>query len=137
MPDPYFATSCLYQERKGIRKKNPESEEDKTRYTISLEDVLRGKDQRTTLMIKNIPNKYNQRMLLKAIDECCKRQYDFFYLPIDFRVRLSMTEQNKCNVGYAFINFVSPLYILYFYGAFNARKWEKFNSEKVCHVLTS
>jgi hypothetical protein len=60
--------------------------------------LITGEDRRTTLMIKNIPNKYTQKMLLATIDESFKGQYDFFYLPIDFK--------NKCNVGYAFINMV-------------------------------
>jgi len=55
-------------------------------------------DRRTTLMIKNIPNKYTQKMLLQTMDEQFRGGYDFFYLPIDFK--------NKCNVGYAFINLV-------------------------------
>lgn len=85
-----------------------------------------GEDMRTTLMIKNIPNKYTQKMLLQTIDEQFNRMYDFFYLPIDFK--------NKCNVGYAFINMVKPAYILPFNKRFNQRKWERFNSEKVCHI---
>lgn len=60
--------------------------------------VVSGEDKRTTLMIKNIPNKYTQKMLLATIDEDFRGHYDFFYLPIDFK--------NKCNVGYAFINMV-------------------------------
>ena len=44
------------------------------------------KDKRTTFMIKNIPNKYTQKMLLQKINENHKDKYDFFYLPIDFKV---------------------------------------------------
>ena len=54
----------------------------------------------TTLMIKNIPNKFNQATLLAEIDDLgFAGKYDFFYMPMDL--------VNKCNVGYAFINFVS------------------------------
>lgn len=77
-------------------------------------------------MIKNIPNKYTSKMLLAAIDENHCGTYDFLYLPIDFK--------NKCNVGYAFINMVSPSHIIAFYEAFNGKKWEKFNSEKVASL---
>jgi len=77
-------------------------------------------------MIKNIPNKYSQKMLLAAVDERHKGRYDFFYLPIDFK--------NKCNVGYAFINFIDTQSIPAFYTEFHGKKWEKFNSEKVCAI---
>ena len=87
---------------------------------------LAGEDKRTTLMIKNIPNKYTQKMLLTTIDEKFRGTYDFFYLPIDFK--------NKCNVGYAFINMVRPEYIIPLIQKFDRKKWEKFNSEKVCNI---
>ena len=90
-------------------------------------EILSGQDARTTLMIKNIPNKYTEKMILQQIDECCKDGYDFFYLPIDFR--------NKCNVGYAFMNMKTPEDILPLYAHLNNKKWARFNSEKVC-VLT-
>ncbi len=38
-------------------------------------------------MIKNIPNKYDQEMLLQAVDKSFKGTYDFLYLPIDLKVR--------------------------------------------------
>jgi protein phosphatase 1 regulatory subunit 42 len=62
-------------------------------------------------------------MLTNEIDEGFKGLYDFFYLPIDIH--------NNCNVGYAFINFVLPTFILKFYKDFNGRRWNKFNSGKV------
>lgn len=43
-------------------------------------------DGRTTVMIKNIPNKYDKNMLMKQINMKFKEKYDFFYLPIDFTV---------------------------------------------------
>nr|CAB3466668.1 unnamed protein product [Digitaria exilis] len=98
----------------------------KRQYQLDLEKISKGDDARTTLMIKNIPNKYTSKMLLAAIDELHKGTYDFFYLPIDFK--------NKCNVGYAFINMISPTHIISFYQAFNGKKWEKFNSEKVASL---
>ncbi|KAK4484587.1 hypothetical protein RD792_007171 [Penstemon davidsonii] len=100
--------------------------DNKKQYQLDLEKIVNGEDSRTTLMIKNIPNKYTSKMLLTAIDETHKGTYDFLYLPIDFK--------NKCNVGYAFINMVSPSHIISFYEAFNGKKWEKFNSEKVASL---
>ncbi|KAK7291515.1 hypothetical protein RIF29_06722 [Crotalaria pallida] len=99
---------------------------DKKQYDLDLGSILRGEDSRTTLMIKNIPNKYTSKMLLVAIDEQCRGTYDFLYLPIDFK--------NKCNVGYAFINMIDPIQIIPFYQAFYGKKWEKFNSEKVASL---
>ncbi|KAM3306261.1 hypothetical protein P3S67_013131 [Capsicum chacoense] len=98
--------------------------DNKKQYQLDLEKIKSGGDTRTTLMIKNIPNKYTSKMLLAAIDETHKSAYDFLYLPIDFK--------NQCNVDYAFINMVSPAHI--FYEAFNRKKWEKFNSEKVASL---
>jgi hypothetical protein len=60
------------------------------------------------------------------MEESLKGTFDFFYLPIDFK--------NKCNVGYAFINMIEPRSILPLVERFDNRRWEKFNSEKVCQV---
>ena len=37
-------------------------------------------------MVKNIPNKYEQDALLETINKNHSKNYDFFYLPIDFAV---------------------------------------------------
>jgi len=51
----------------------------------------------TTVMLRNIPNKYTREMLVNQLCVDYKGLFDFMYLPIDFK--------NKCNVGYGFINF--------------------------------
>ena len=95
-------------------------------FVIDLHNILSLKDTRTTVMIKNIPNKYTQQMLLDTINSNHSGNYDFFYLPIDFK--------NKCNIGYAFINFIHPIYITEFFQEFNAQKWQCFNSNKICKI---
>lgn len=62
-------------------------------------------------------------MLLDEINETHTGTYDFFYLPIDFK--------NRCNVGYAFMNFIDFRDIVSFYHKYNGQKWRLFNSEKV------
>ena len=83
-------------------------------------------DTRTTLMIKHIPNKYTQSMFLAEISTSTSKKIDFFYLPIDFK--------NKCNRGYAFVNFLSPMFIPEFVLKYNSKKWSSFNSDKLCSI---
>jgi len=45
-------------------------------------------DGRTTLMIKNIPNKYTIQSLAEEIDRDHANCYDFLYLPCDIKVYL-------------------------------------------------
>jgi len=77
-------------------------------------------------MIKNIPNKYTQTMLLETFDREQANLYNFFYLPIDFK--------NQCNMGYAFLNFIHPIYIVEFFRRYDSKKWECFNSDKICKI---
>jgi len=117
------------QQRSRMRSRSrsrTRKEDDPSKYELDIAAVLNSEDIRTTLMVKNIPNKYDQEMLLEAINKHHEGAFDFFYLPIDFR--------NKCNVGYAFINFIDPKSIAAFHEEFNNKKWEKFNSEKVCKL---
>ena len=49
----------------------------------------------TTMMLRNIPNKYTQNSLLQEINDLgFVGSFDFFYLPMDVH--------NRSNVGYAF-----------------------------------
>ena len=95
-------------------------------FTINIDNILKGIDTRTTVMIRHIPNKYSYHNLLEEINTICKDKYDFFYLPLD--------SENNCNLGYAFINFINSLHIVYFYNIFKSRKWLQFNSFKECDL---
>ncbi|XP_008811110.2 protein MEI2-like 4 isoform X2 [Phoenix dactylifera] len=124
MPAPFDAPNDRIRSRRSEASAN--QCDNKKQYELDIERIVHGEDSRTTLMIKNIPNKYTSKMLLAAIDEHHRGTYDFIYLPIDFK--------NKCNVGYAFINMIDPQHIIPFYQTFNGKKWEKFNSEKVASL---
>lgn len=71
---------------------------------VNFEEVFQGRDatQRiTTLMIRNVPNRYDRTMLMKELDQLgFTGSYDFLYLPVD--------NATNWNVGYAFVNFEEP-----------------------------
>ncbi|CAB5209623.1 uncharacterized protein OCT59_017991 [Rhizophagus irregularis] len=96
------------------------------RNRMNLEKVKQGLDVRTTFMVRNIPNKYTQEMLIAELNDTHKGKYDFLYLRIDFT--------NKCNVGYAFINFVDISAVISFAESRVGRKWTCFNSDKICEL---
>lgn len=128
---PYFLDAYPYEEPYSqLPVSVAQQEEVNTRrpFDIVYANILR--DGRTTIMIKNIPNKYSLKLLCDEIDASHADLYDFLYLPFDFNVSASVTE-NNCNVGYAFINFVAPSHLLTFYEEFHNKKWLRFRSEKV------
>merc|ERR1719436_180218 len=92
--------------------------------------MLAGAAGNTTVMLRNIPNRYTRTMLIERLDESYSGQYDFVYLPIDFN--------SQCNVGYGFINFRTPpaaaQFIAEFHGAKTMQKLPGFTSAKVCEV---
>lgn len=103
-------------------------ERDNRHLTLDLTAVGQGRDTRTSLMVRNIPNKYTQHMLLSEFEENGHGPgvIDFFYLPIDFK--------NRCNRGYAFINFVHYQDILQFHQRYYGKHWRTFNSDKICDI---
>ena len=98
----------------GIKQRNTPAEE-RAKYVINLEKIINEKDQRTTLMIKNIPRNIMQSYLMEIINKKFENLFNFFYLPIDFI--------KKENAGYAFINFKNSKNIVDFYIEFNEKPW--------------
>jgi len=78
-------------------------------------------------MLRNIPNRYSQAGLLEEIDHSgFKGSYDFFYLPMD--------TQNRTNVGYAFINFLTPEEATRFMTEFAHHAFKHHSSQKIGRV---
>ncbi|OCF35437.1 hypothetical protein I316_02989 [Kwoniella heveanensis BCC8398] len=90
------------------------------------ERILSGLDLRTTVMIKDVPNKLSRQELVDILQEVVPGEFDFVYLRFDF--------QNCCNVGYAFVNFCSVKALYQFVQAKVGKKWNLFSSEKVLQV---
>ncbi|KAI6677671.1 hypothetical protein NL676_038467 [Syzygium grande] len=99
---------------------------------------------RTTVMIRNIPNKYTRELVVDFLDKHCQMEnqkaeaegddavisaYDFVYLPLDLR--------RKANLGYAFVNFTSPRAVWKFKVATNNQRWELFYSSKIRQIATA
>lgn len=87
-------------------------------------------DDVTTVMMRNIPNKYRQQMLLDELQDAGFRMqtdFDFFYLPMD--------HSNAANLGYAFINFAETALANAFASAFSGKKMRRFNSHKTVVVM--
>lgn len=89
-----------------------------------------GAMDRTTIMMRNIPNNYTRTMLLDLINaEGFQGVYDLVYLPIDFN--------SNAGFGYAFINLVTPEDAERFRLHFQGYTGWALTSEKVCDVMWS
>jgi hypothetical protein len=42
--------------------------------------------------------------------------------------------KTKCNQGYCFINFINCATIMSFYYKFDGKRWNRFNSDKICEL---
>ena len=118
-----------FSNRNSNKEKKSRPSEKKFDLNIDIKRILYLEDRRTTLMIKNIPNKFQRDALLKTIDENFKGAYDLFILPTD--------ASGFKNFGYSFINFTNCYYIPYFYFLFHEKKWSSTNSQKVCQITYS
>ena len=114
-----------YLERRGLGLFNKEAPDN----IIKIGNILKYKDKRTTLIIRNIPNKYNISLLLIELNEKFKNKFDMIFLPQD--------KIKDSNLGFGFINFLNPLNLILFYDEFTGKKWNYFNSPKRCFLAYS
>jgi hypothetical protein len=83
----------------------------------------------TTVMLRNIPNKYTRAGLLAALTEfgfdpsTCNN----LYLPMD--------TESGCNLGYAFLNFMAHEFAVNFKYKFDGCRLPSSGSRKVCSVV--
>ena len=87
----YYQNQCSMVRSQSIRNRRIVSQEESREYVIDLRKI--ELDGRTTIMVRNIPNKYTQEMLLELFEKNHKKKFDFFYLPIDYNVLLAYLEQ--------------------------------------------
>jgi len=89
-----------------------------------------GKETRTTVMMRNLPEGFTRTSLLELLSsEGFFGRFDFIYVPFDFKRRF--------NLGYAFINLISPTEAQRFSRHFDGfRNWST-PSELPCVVAWS
>ena len=100
---------------------------------INIADILTKVEKRTTIMLKFSPVKYLVNELVEELDcviglnrNTNIRTYDLVYLPMSFK--------NEKNLGYAFVNFINPLYVADFFFKITNLKWKKYHTNKNCVI---
>jgi hypothetical protein len=93
---------------------------------VQPEAILNEWDVRTTIMIRNIPNKFQAFELSRLLRLVSHGRVTFSYLRVDFN--------NRCNVGYAFVDLLTPADIIPIYNLLAGAKWNIYNSDKVAAI---
>ncbi|CAE8706470.1 unnamed protein product [Polarella glacialis] len=97
---------------------------------VTASSVLKGQ---TTVMMKNVPNKYTQRKLLREVMSCgFQSSLDFFYLPMDPRQSRSRTSSNR---GFSFVNLGSAKHAERFFNTFHGKMLRCSDPEKPSCVI--
>ncbi|CAE7437019.1 ML5 [Symbiodinium natans] len=108
----------------------PQATETRTETRTEKDSAKRTTPERTTLMLRNIPNNYCREMFLALLDEHgFAGRYDFVYLPCDF--------YRQANLGYAFVNLVDGAAVDELWQAFDGFSGWSLPTAKVCQVSWS
>ena len=90
-----------------------------------MELVKQGKDTRTYLCVKNIPCRYNKKELKEEINRTHKNRYSNLDIITDKK-----EPKKNTNMGYFFIDFKHPLFVVDFYEEYQDKNWQLYNSDK-------
>ncbi|KAF1957456.1 hypothetical protein CC80DRAFT_560752 [Byssothecium circinans] len=123
--DKGLCTEFIRQESHMPRSvKNSNQHESHNR--VRRERIEDGTDVRTTIMLRNIPNKLDWMSLVALLNKVCFGTFDFVYLRIDFR---------SCNnVGYAFVNFSDVSGMIAMLDQIEGQGWTGFKSSKCAEI---
>jgi hypothetical protein len=92
----------------------------------SCEVISESDSTGTTVIMRNIPNRFSQAVLTAVLDkQGFSGAYDLIYVPVDFATGVSF--------GYAFVNLISVEEAERFVASFDGFKWGG-ASKKVCSV---
>ncbi|GAM86847.1 hypothetical protein ANO11243_048670 [Dothideomycetidae sp. 11243] len=112
----------------GSARRNRRSRSDTSHpgQSVEISAIENGTDVRTTLMLRNLPNRLTFWDVKKVLEYSSKGVIDFLYVRVDFGSGL--------NVGYGFVNFIAPEHIVPFLKTSVGRPWPGFESNKVLEV---
>jgi len=129
-PPPSRSDKDVKTTKPSPKKGNQNTSNNKKKGGATVYKKKEDPDVFTTIMLKNIPNKYTREMLKAALDfHGFNMKYDFLYLPIDY----------DSNPGYCFIDFKTDKARREFEFKFNEKPVKEvlpaFKSVKVCEVV--
>ncbi|CAJ1332279.1 unnamed protein product [Effrenium voratum] len=108
----------------------PEAESEPASRDASLPQEPEKTPEKTTVMLRNVPNNYTRDMLLSLLNSKGLRgRYNFLYLPCDFK--------RNANLGYAFVNLVDRKAVSELWRRFDGFRGWCLPSAKVCQVRWS
>ena len=88
------------------------------KYDIDVDKIQLGKDPRTTVMVRNIPNGCSRKSFLQFLEKnALGDRFTFFYMPCK--------EHRNIPAGFAFINFVSPMDVLKLFVLLKMPSWKQ------------
>ena len=101
---------------------------------IKISTLISGEEKRTFVKLYPIPKSLSVFDMIRIFDKYLKTQpgkriYNAIYLPLSKKMRK--------NIGYCFVNLISPKYVAEFYNKFNGFYFRVKNFKKYCNVVFS